>query len=327
MAGVIRNITSTIAHWPEVIADALGLKAGDEARPATGRLPERDRWEASRFASVWLGHATALLRLGRTTVLTDPVLSDRAGVDIGPVRLGRKRSSALPEDLDAALPPVDVVLLSHAHLDHWDRRTLERFAHRHTTAVIPRGTRRLLPRGFGAVVELASDQDVEIADQHITAIEPEHWGARFLWDSHRGCNAYLLEPEGPEHNRALFVGDSAHTDVFDVLADRHPLDPSRFPRSGVDLALMGIGGYHLEEHHATPEQVADMARRMNASLLMPIHHATFRGEKEPIDEPLERLLAAWDPGRIVCGRVGESWFGVGRDREGDSGSESGEPVL
>jgi len=44
---------------------------------------------------------------------------------------------------------------------------------------------------------------------------------------------------------------------------------------------------------------------------MPIHHATFRGEKEPIDEPLMRLAAAWDPARIVCARVGESWFGGG----------------
>lgn len=310
MKQTAQDLKSMATQWPRIIAESLGLRGVEAPRLAAGSLPDRERWEASRFGAVWLGHATALLRLGCSTIITDPMLHERAGIDLGPLRIGRSRSTALPENVDE-IPPVNVVLLSHAHLDHWCRVSLERFANPETVAVIPPKTRRLLPRGFGHVIELPPDQVLDLDDLHLTAMRPNHSGARYLIDAHRGCNAYLIEAEGAEHNRTLFAGDTARTDRFDVLAGRHPLDPERFGRTGVDLALFGIGGYYLPHHHATPEQVAEMARRMNAARLMPIHHGTFRGAKEPIDEPMERLLRVWDAERIVCAKVGEVWWGEG----------------
>jgi L-ascorbate metabolism protein UlaG (beta-lactamase superfamily) len=266
--------------------------------PAAGAIPSAEVWERGGFAACWLGHATTLLRAGRTTLLTDPHFDDRVGLRLAGRHIGRKRATALPGGIDD-LPPVHLILLSHAHLDHWDRASLTRLARRDAVAVIPPRTRRLLPRGFGGVIELAWEQRVEVGGVHLTAIQPRHWGARYVFDRRRGYNSYLIE-EGAR--RVVFGGDTAHTDAFDRFG--------RGPRGGVDLAVLGIGSYHeYEHHHATPEQAAAMARRMGARRLMPIHHSTFFDRSEPIDEPIRRLCRAWPRERIVCARVGEAWFG------------------
>ena len=310
-----RAATIITSQWPRVIAESIGLRAPAYApRVPQGAIPDRDRWEASRFAACWLGHATALLRLGESTVLTDPVFEDRAGVRIGGRQIGRLRSTALPAHINA-LPPVDIVLLSHAHFDHWCRASLERLANQRTVAVIPARTRRLLPRGFGHVIELATDDSVDLDGLHITAMRVNHWGARYLIDRRRGCNAYLIELDAARRARTLFAGDTAHTHGFDVLSTTGGsggLSTDSAGGRGVDLAILGIGGYRWERHHCTPEQAAQMARRMGARRIMPIHHGTFRDAHEPIDEPLQRLRAAWEKegtGELVSAEVGCAWWG------------------
>ncbi len=297
MDRLIRQFQTVVLTWPNVIAESVGIRESVPPRPAAGAVPSRDLWNAASFGACWLGQATVLLRLGGLTILTDPHLEERAGVEIAGHRVGRLRSTALPPGAHS-LPELNLVLLSHAHLDHWDRSTLLRIAHPRTTVVIPIGTRRLLPSGFGEVIELPWGHEAWTRDMRITAIRPRHWGARFLFDTHRGYNAYLIESAG---KRVLFAGDTAHTGAFDYLASG--------PRSGVDLAILGIGSYDpWEDHHATPEQAAEMARRMGARLLLPVHHSTFRDPTEPIDEPMQRLMAACDPSTIICPRVGDSWF-------------------
>src|SRR5690606_31449327 len=127
---------------------------------------------------------------------------------------------------------------------------------------------------------------------------PKHWGARWLLDRRKGYNSYVVEAGG---RRVLFAGDTAATDAFDPLGQG--------PRAGVDLAVMGVGGYHHWDHsHATPEEVAEMARRMRARLLMPVHHSTFHDQAEPPGEAIERLCRVWDPGALVCPEIGGVWF-------------------
>ena len=293
-----RKAQAILRQWPTVVAESLGLREPAPMQPAPGGMPDKDQWVASQFAACWLGHATALLRVGGITILTDPHFEERAGVDIAGRRIGRRRTVALPGSIED-LPPIDVVLLSHAHLDHWDRISLARLARRRTTAVIPSGTRRLLPNGFGEVVELPWGHDASAQDMRVSAIQPRHWGARWLLDRRRGYNAYVIEAGG---KRVLFAGDTAETNAFDSLATG--------ARPGVDLAVMGVGGYHAWDHrHATPEQVAEMASRMGARLLMPVHHSTFHDEEEPPGEALERLRAAWRAEAIICAEVGGAWYG------------------
>ncbi|HVZ94011.1 MAG TPA: MBL fold metallo-hydrolase [Phycisphaerales bacterium] len=300
------SVRSVVKQWPRVIAESLRSRTEMCAGGACCILPDDRVWHGSPLGACWLGHATCLLRVGGLTILTDPHFESRAGVRVGPYTVGRRRINELPTSIDA-LPPVDVILLSHAHFDHWDRPTLTRLAKRFgvsserpATVIVPARTRRLVPRGFQSVIELPWGEAIDGsgAGLKVSAIRPRHWGARWFIDRRRGYNSYLIEAGG---RRVLFGGDTAHTDAFDHIGPGNG-------GGGVDLAVLGIGTYrHWEHAHATPEQAADMAARMGARLLMPIHHSTFKLDDEPVDEPMERLLKVWDAGRVVCARAGEVW--------------------
>ena len=93
-----------------------------EISPAPHR-PEPKRWTGEGLHAAWLGHSTVLLMLDGFTILTDPVFSDKVGLRLGPLTIGMKRlvgAAALLADL----PPIDAVLLSHAHMDHFDLPSL-----------------------------------------------------------------------------------------------------------------------------------------------------------------------------------------------------------
>ena len=114
-------------------------------RPATpaAAKPTPARWSKDAVTAAWLGHATVLINFSGVTILTDPVLLPRIGIripflfTIGPQRL---TTPALTVD---ELPRIDLILLSHAHFDHTDLRTLGRFDHRTKVITAPR-TRDLL---------------------------------------------------------------------------------------------------------------------------------------------------------------------------------------
>ncbi len=257
-------------------------------------MPCNLRWGESPIAACWIGQATTLLRVGGRTILTDPHFRERSGFKFGKRMIGRARATELPGDIHD-LPDIDLILLSHAHFDHWDKVSLRRLVNPRTTVIVPARTRRLVPKGFGEVIELPAEREIDLDSLVLRAVEPAHWGARWFFDRNRGVNAYLIEHGD---RRVFFAGDTAHTHAFDGLG---PLD----------LAILGIGNSYApyEKHHATPEQAAQMADRMGARLLMPIHHSTFRAEREPLHEPLERLLRVYDENKIVCRRIGETWFG------------------
>lgn len=303
-----KSLRAVARQWPRVLAESLrpaperaAAAVAEADRPAPESF-DLSAWEASDLAACWIGHATCLLRAGGRTILTDPHFGHAAGPRLGRYHVGRRRTTELPMDVDD-LPHVDVLLLSHAHFDHWDRPSLARLArrfgsvrHRPLTVVVPPRTRRLLPHGFRHVVELGWEREAEVGPLRLGALRPKHWGARWVFDRRRGYNAYVIEAA---NRRILFGGDTAHTTAFDVLASR----------GGVDLAILGIGTYRNWEHlHATPEQAAAMARAMNARLLLPIHHSTFPLDDEPRDEPLERLRCVWNPERLVCTQPGAAWF-------------------
>ncbi len=102
-------------------------------RPAPHR-PAPQAWPDSGLHAAWLGHTTVLLKVDGFTILTDPVLSPRIGLNLGLMTLGLKRLVAPALDF-RDLPKIDLVLLSHAHFDHFDRPTLRQLESRHTTVI------------------------------------------------------------------------------------------------------------------------------------------------------------------------------------------------
>src|SRR5262245_664559 len=79
--------------------------------------PVPELWNPNSITAAWLGHSTVLLNFHGMTILTDPALHTRVGADTPLGTIGAKRLVA-PALRPHDLPPIDLVLLSHAHMDH-----------------------------------------------------------------------------------------------------------------------------------------------------------------------------------------------------------------
>lgn len=268
-------------------------------RPAPLR-PDLTGWAAHDLAAVWIGHATVLLRIGGLNVLTDPVFSPRIGLGLGVVTAGPRRRFAPALRIDE-LPPIDLILVSHAHFDHLDRPSLDRLPKRAAVITSEHNADLIGDLGFRGVSELRWGESMGVSRMEgtgggltVTACEVRHWGARTLADGHRGYCGFMLEAAG---RRVLFAGDTAYQEHFRYLG---PLD----------AIIIGIGAYDpWIWNHADPEQAWAMSRDAGAERVIPVHHQTFRQSREPWDEPLARLLAAAgdEAGRIVIRRIGGQW--------------------
>jgi len=216
----------------------------------------------------YVGHATALIRLGGTSVLTDPILRRH----LGPLR--RQAPTVDPELVKAP----DLVLISHLHRDHLDFPSLRR---------LPMGTRAIVPRGAAdliagsselAVSELSPGETTTVNGLAVTATEAVHDGRRERWG---GIDAeplgYVIEGGG---RRVYFAGD---TDLFDGMAGLAPLDLALLPVWGWGPA---IGTGHLD-----PVRAAESLSMLRPRLAVPIHWGTFypaglrRFRPEPLSEP------------------------------------------
>lgn len=279
------------ALWQQMAREALR-----PIFPAPFR-PQPQRWPDKGLYATWLGHSTVLLRLDGFTILTDPIFSNRAGLNLGPLTLGLKRLVA-PALGMRQLPRIDLVLVSHAHMDHLDVPSLRRLESRSTSLVMSWKTSDLVHAGrYREVHELAWGQTARVGPVLCRAFEVKHWGARYRNDTYRGYNGYIIEA-GPY--RVLFAGDTALTGSFRKLRSTR----------GFDLAIMPIGAYNpWIRNHCTPEQAWSMSNDAGAEFLLPVHHQTFRLSQEPALEPIARLYdaAGNQDDRVVIEKIGEEF--------------------
>jgi len=296
-----RHITDWAKQWPPTLclADWLGRGRGrlrflDHLQTAPApRRPDMTNWQQHELAAVWIGHATVLLRIGGATILTDPVFSIRIGLGFGLFTAGPRRFYAPALDLHH-LPPLDLIIVSHAHFDHLDRPTLARLPKRTPLITSRRNADLIRDLGFRSITEMRWGQSVQLGSLRVTSQRIEHWGARTFHDPQRGYGAFLIEAGG---QRVFYGADTGHCNYLREVGK-------------VDLAIFGIGGYDpYIQAHATPEQAWDMANQMRADYLLPVHHSTFRLSYEPMDEPMERMMAAAgsDDDRIVIREIGGQW--------------------
>lgn len=271
----------------------------DYARPVIPAplQPGPELWRDQGLHAAWLGHSTVLLQIDGFCILTDPVFSTRIGLSLGPVTLGIKRLVEVALPL-ADLPPVDLILLSHAHMDHFDLPSLRRLESAHTQVVTASQTSDLLRvRRYARVHELRWNEFVQVGPAKITAFEVAHWGARMRGDVYRGYNGYLVELG---KTRIVFGGDTAFTASFKRLRTTRP----------VDLAIMPIGAYDpWIRVHCNPEQAWQMANDAGAEFVLPVHHQTFRLSREASSEPVHRILQAAGsaPERIAVQSIGQEF--------------------
>lgn len=273
--------------------------AAEMKRPVTQprRIPSPREWPETGLHAAWLGHSTVLMKIDGFTIITDPVFSVRAGIHIGPVTLGVKRLVAPP--LKASeVPSVDMVLLSHAHMDHFDIPSLRQLEGAGVSVVTASQTSDLLrPGQYKSVQEVGWDQDVHVGPARVRGLEVNHWGARLRTDTYRGYNGYLITVG---RYRVFFAGDTADTHKLRKVAGNKP----------VDLAILPIGAYNpWIRFHCTPEQAWRIGQEVRGDLFVPVHHSTFQLSREPVHEPIERLFGAAgrDSNRIVIQEVGQEF--------------------
>lgn len=235
-----------------------------------GRLPVATRDE---IAVTWLGHAGFFAQVGGINIAIDP----NWALWHGPVKRVR-HPSVWAHDL----PPIDLVLVTHAHYDHLHLPSLRKLAAAQPI-IVPEGVGSLVRNcGFGRIVELKTWQSATYRDLRITLTPARHWGARMIHDTHRGFGGFLVKSP----DRCLYhCGDSSLFDGFVEIGKR----------ADIDLALMPIGAYEAPSGrpvHMNPEEALDAFAMTNAHSMVPMHHDTFPLGGEPIEEPAQRLLQA-----------------------------------
>src|ERR1043165_2188232 len=285
---------------PRFVRERISEIGVDVWKPTAKPTPAD--WKDTNITASWLGHASVLINFYGLNILTDPVLHSRCGADIGIGIVGPKRRVA-PALTTKELPRIDLVLLSHAHLDHTDYCTLSELkagpktvvAHRNSDLL--KGTNLKNPTelnwGEKTIVKTADHGDIEIE-----AFEVRHWGARWRHDTYRGYNGYILRRGGKQ---IIFGGDTALCKGFAEIKNKGPFE----------LACMPIGAYNPWIYsHCNPEQAIRMANDAGAKYILPIHHTTFRFGRETYTEPLERFETALssEKERIALRHAGETFL-------------------
>ena len=268
------------------IEQLVRLVRESHEQPMTGEPRMPDMVEGGQVGVTFLGHSSFLLQMGGKNILVDPVFSTRLVV------LRRQRR---PGVLIRDLPPIDVVLVTHAHMDHLDKASL-RGVLRATRRlrgpasgsapeiVVPRGVEDLVDvMGFSRVHALSWWQEIEVQGLKIVMTPCKHWGARMFRDMHREYGGYFIAPlsGGPT---LYHSGDTAYFDGFAEVGAR--LAP--------DIALLPIGAYFPDTYrsvHTSPEEAVRGFVECGAKWMVPMHFGTFRLGREPMEEPVERLNA------------------------------------
>jgi L-ascorbate metabolism protein UlaG (beta-lactamase superfamily) len=227
------------------------------------------------------------MNLFGTIIITDPVLFEKIGLDIFGITIGQSRYSEPALEI-GQFPCPNFILLSHAHFDHMDYKTLSSFTDMYPgkiNCITAFNTSDVIADlNWKSLKELDWNEEYFLNDVKFSAIEVKHFGWRFPFErdrsrgyfkNGRSYNAYLIEKKG---KKVLFGGDTAMTNKF-------------IPYGGVDIAIMPIGAYNpWKSNHCNPEEALKMAvNDLRAKVFIPIHCHTFRQGLEPINEPLKWL--------------------------------------
>lgn len=252
-------------------------------------VPNPAEWKNDELNIAWIGHSTMLINFYGKWIITDPVLFETVGVYFFGTSLGPSRLTP-PALFINEIPKPDLILLSHAHMDHMDYPTLEELADKYPneidviTAYNTEDVIEDLP--WKSLKVMDWNDEYEIHGIKFKALEVKHFGWRFPWEKDRSkgyhfdgrsFNAYLLERNG---KKILFGGDTTITNKLEIIKDEN-----------VDIALMPIGAYNpWKQSHCNPEEALRMAENINAKYFIPMHTKTFQQGSEPFEEPINWML-------------------------------------
>lgn len=268
--------------------------------PLDTPVVRRPRAGPGELVITWIGHAATLIQVGGVNLLTDPMFGPRAS----PVSFAGPRRRVPPGIALAELPPVDVVLLTHNHYDHLDKRSVRALAARHAGAVwvVPLKLGAFI-KGLGAatVVELDWWAERSVSSLRIIATPARHFSSRSPFDRNRTlwCGYAVLSPG----KSVFFAGDSGYHPAFGRIG--RDLGP-------FDVAMLPIGAYEppwiMQPLHLNPEEAVQAYRDLSephgaGGVMMAVHWGTFKLTVEPLGEPPARVRAAWAAARLPAERL------------------------
>jgi len=287
----IRNIglaTAGSLILPEKLTKAFNRSTSVTDMIVPVSRPNVDRWKNSEINIAWIGHATVLINFYGKFILTDPVFFEAVGIYIDGYIFGPRRAS-LPALMLNEIPKPDIVLLSHAHMDHMDYKTLKAFTEKYPNeldCIVAYNTKDVVEDlKWKSLQEVDWEQRVSLNGINFKGIEVQHFGWRYpgekdrsagYFEDGRSFNGFILERYD---KKILFGGDTTFSDKFKNQRDEN-----------VDIAIMPIGAYKpWRRYHCTPEEALVMAQYyLGAKYFIPIHTKTF-DIGEMIYEPLDWL--------------------------------------
>ena len=230
----------------------------------------------------WIGHATFLIKLGDTTIITDPLFSKNTG----PLIFGPKRYVDAAVQLKE-IPKTDLLLLTHNHYDHLDASTIRNYPHKDTKVLLPLNLSKYFKR-FKDVNELDWYEEIKINDDlKVTLLPAVHWSKRSLTDTNKSLwGNFLIEYKS---KKILFGCDTGYGNIYKELGEKY---------GPIDLTMINIGAYDFKPmfdksiYHTTPEEALNVAQDLKSKKVMGMHWGTFVLSLEPIMEPPLRFKAS-----------------------------------
>lgn len=230
----------------------------------------------------FIGHATLLLDIGGTKVLTDPNFESRLGLVLPRV--------TAPGIAIEKLPRLDAMVLTHAHADHLSFKSLDLLPRDIPLYAPPVIARWLAAKGYRHAVPIAPGEFIAVGDGplRLHAELATHQGHRYGLDRWRSAaNMYLLEND---LESTFFAGDTALTETTHAMVERVLWTAGR----ELDVALLPIGWAPpwkpgFRRGHLTGEDALALFETLRARAMMPYHWGTFRHVTATAHDAIDRL--------------------------------------
>jgi L-ascorbate metabolism protein UlaG (beta-lactamase superfamily) len=227
---------------------------------------------------VWLGHSTFYIRINGVSLITDPVFYNLPSNK-------RRVDQILP---DSSFYPIDYILCSHDHRDHFDLKSIQNIAalNPHTEVLLPLGAERFFTNKKMRKInrqEAGWYQEYAVNEKlQIVFLPSKHWGRRGVFDFNRTLwGSFIIISDS---FKIYFCGDSGYGNHFKEI---HSLF------GNIDICILPIGAYAPEwlmsQSHMNPEEAVQAFIDLGGTHLIPSHYGTYDLSDEPLGEPLLRF--------------------------------------
>ena len=230
----------------------------------------------------WIGHATFLIKLGNTTIITDPLFSKNTG----PLIFGPKRYVDPAINLNE-IPKVNLFLLTHNHYDHQDMSTIRSFPYKDAKVLVPLRLGKYF-KNYKDVNELDWYEKIKVTeDISVTLLPAVHWSKRGLFDSNKTLwGSFLIEYK---NKKIFFSCDTGVGNIYKEIGNKY---------GPIDLTFINIGAYNFfpimpikdkSVYHTNPEEALSIGKDLKSKKIIGMHWGTVILSLEPIMEPPKRF--------------------------------------